>query len=84
MAAQDYEQLSYNSADGSQWGSSATEKVAMHGATPTVQSAVVTAITVTGYATGLIGFGTSAQFIAATDAINSILVCLKAKGLMAS
>ena len=84
MAAQDYEQLTYGAPDGAQIGSSATEKVAMHGATPTVQSTVVAAITVTGYATGLIGFGTSAQFIAATDAINSILACLKAKGLMAS
>lgn len=79
-----YERIDYGSADGSQWGGSATEKCAMHGATPSVQSTVVTAISVTGYATGVIGFATSAQFTAATDAINSILACLKAKGLMGS
>jgi hypothetical protein len=79
-----YERLDYGSADGCQIGGAAADKVAFHGSTPVVQAAVVTAITVTGYATGLVGFATSAQFIAATDAINSILTCLKNKGLMAS
>ena len=39
MAAQDYEQLSYNGAAGCQIGKSATEKVAFYGVTPAVQRA---------------------------------------------
>jgi hypothetical protein len=39
MAAQDYEQVTYNSADGAQIGQSASEKVAFYGATPVVQRA---------------------------------------------
>lgn len=37
MAAQDYEQVTYNSADGAQIGSSATEKIGFFGATPVVK-----------------------------------------------
>ena len=37
MAAQDYEQLSYNGPAGAQLGSSATEKVGLFGVTPIVQ-----------------------------------------------
>lgn len=37
MAAQDYEQCTYNSPSGAQIGSSATEKVAFYGATPVAQ-----------------------------------------------
>ncbi len=43
MAAQDYEQLTYNSPAGAQIGSSATEKVGFFGATPVVQQATVAA-----------------------------------------
>lgn len=39
MAAQDYEQLSYNSPDGCQIGKSTTEKVAFFGTTPISQRA---------------------------------------------
>jgi hypothetical protein len=39
MAAQDYEQVSYNSPDGCQIGSSTTEKVAFFGTTPITQRA---------------------------------------------
>lgn len=37
MAAQDYEQVTYNSPAGAQIGKSATEKVAFYGAVPVVQ-----------------------------------------------
>ena len=43
MAAQDYEQVTYNSPAGAQIGSSATEKVGFFGATPVVQQATVAA-----------------------------------------
>jgi hypothetical protein len=39
MAAQDYEQVTYNAPAGAQIGSSATEKVAFYGATPIAQRA---------------------------------------------
>jgi hypothetical protein len=43
MAAQDYEQVTYNSPAGAQIGSSATEKVGFFGAVPVVQQATVAA-----------------------------------------
>ena len=39
MAAQDYEQVTYNSPNGAMIGSSATEKVGFYGATPVAQRA---------------------------------------------
>lgn len=39
MAAQDYEQVTYNAPAGAQIGQSATEKVAFYGATPIAQRA---------------------------------------------
>lgn len=39
MAAQDYEQVTYNSPNGAMIGSSATEKVGFYGATPVSQRA---------------------------------------------
>jgi hypothetical protein len=43
MAAQDYEQVTYNGPNGAQVGASASEKIAFHGATPTDQPAALTA-----------------------------------------
>ncbi len=40
MAAQDYEQVTYNSPAGAQVGSSATEKVGFFGATPIAQASL--------------------------------------------
>lgn len=40
MAAQDYEQVTYNAPGGAQVGQSATEKVGFFGATPVVQPSV--------------------------------------------
>lgn len=39
MAAQDYEQVTYNSPAGAMMGKSATEKIAFYGTTPVVQRA---------------------------------------------
>lgn len=41
MAAQDYEQVTYNGPDGAQIGKSATEKIGFFGATPVVRVANV-------------------------------------------
>lgn len=57
MAAQDYEQLSYNGAAGCQIGKSATEKVGFYGATPVVQRATATTHTTTNVVTSA-SFGT--------------------------
>lgn len=51
MAAQDYEQVTYNSADGAQVGSSASEKIGFYGATPVVQRATATTHTTTNVVT---------------------------------
>jgi hypothetical protein len=47
MAAQDYEQVTYNGVSGAQVGSSATEKVGFFGATPVVQAAITAVATAT-------------------------------------
>jgi hypothetical protein len=51
MAAQDYEQVTYNSPTGAQMGSSATEKIGFYGATPVVQRATATTHTTTNVVT---------------------------------
>lgn len=65
MAAQDYEQVTYNSPSGAQIGKSATEKVALFGATPVVRQVgpavptdLATSITaITAIRTALINLG---------------------------
>lgn len=57
MAAQDYEQVTYNSPAGAQIGSSASEKVGLYGATPVVQRATATTHTTTNVVTSA-SFGT--------------------------
>lgn len=47
MAAQDYEQVTYNSPTGAMVGKSATEKVGFFGATPVVQPAITAVATAT-------------------------------------
>lgn len=44
MAAQDYEQVTYNAPAGAQIGSSATEKVSFYGAVPVVQRTFVASL----------------------------------------
>lgn len=51
MAAQDYEQVTYNSPAGAQIGSSATEKIGFYGATPVVQRATASTHTTTAVVT---------------------------------
>lgn len=57
MAAQDYEQVTYNSPSGSQIGKSASEKVGFYGATPVVQRATASTHTTTNVVTSA-SFGT--------------------------
>lgn len=85
MAAQDYEQVTYNSPSGAQMGSSASELIAFHGATPTDQYAFVADQSINALSvSGVIGFTSSASFSSTIEKINSILDLLQEKGLMAS
>ena len=49
----EYEQLSYNSPDGSQWGKASTESIAFFGGTPSSQSATSTGVHVTTFGAAL-------------------------------
>jgi hypothetical protein len=71
MAAQDYEQVTYNAPSGAQIGSSATEKVGFYGATPVVQGSAVTTLATTPTATDI------------ATAVNSIIDRLQDLGLIA-
>ena len=81
MAAEDYEQVTYNSPDGAMIGQSATEKVGFFGITPIVQPADAAqgALTVTTATTAGYGFSTSAgfnAFIAQLENLRAELVLL--------
>jgi hypothetical protein len=78
MAAQDFEQVTYNSPDGAQIGQSATEKVGFYGATPVVQRATATTHTTTNVVTSA-SFGTLQ--VAQIQEIQNTLIAL---GLWAS
>jgi hypothetical protein len=71
MAAQDYEQLTYNGPSGAQIGKSATEKVGFYGATPVVQGSAVTTLATTPTATDI------------ATAVNSIISRLQTIGIIA-
>ena len=85
MAAQDYEQVTYNSPAGAQIGSSSSEKVALHGSTPVDQYAAIAdqSILCLG-GTSIMGFTTSASLSSFVETINSILAALREKGLIAT
>lgn len=67
-----------------QVGLTATDTIGFYGAAPVAQAAVVAAITTTQLTTTAFGFTTTAQANALIAAVNSILVALKAYGLMAT
>lgn len=71
MAAQDYEQVTYNGPAGAQVGQSATEKVGFYGATPVVQGSAVTTLATTPTATDI------------ATAVNSIISRLQTIGIIA-
>ena len=66
-------------------GSSASEKIAFHGSTPTDQYAAITDLSINGLSvSGVIGWTTSASFSVAIEAINSCIAVLREKGLIAT
>jgi len=88
MAAQDYEQVTYNSPSGAQMGSSASELIGFHGVPPTDQAAYVascTSVFLEGSisASAIVGFsvGQFSVFVAELRAIKAAMI---EKGFMAS
>ena len=57
MAAQDYEQVTYNGPAGAQIGKSASEKVAFYGAVPVIQRAYSIALHATSGVSSSASFG---------------------------
>lgn len=74
MAAQDYEQLSYNGPTGSMWGKSASEKCGFYGATPVAQRAYSSAVHATSALASSTDFG--ATQLAAVQEIQNTLIGL--------
>lgn len=80
--ATSYEQVTYNSPDGAQMGSGATEKIGFYGATPVVQrsGATQTTLTIT-LTTGGVGFISTAQAQSVVDQLNEVRALLTQYGL---
>jgi len=74
MAAQDYEQVTYNGPAGAQIGKSATEKVAFYGAVPVVQRPYSSAVHATSALASSSAFG--ATQLAAVQEIQKTLIGL--------
>lgn len=74
MAAQDYEQVTYNGPAGAQVGSSAAEKVAFYGAVPVVQRPYSSAVHATSALASSTDFG--ATQLAAVQEIQKTLIGL--------
>jgi len=74
MAAQDYEQVTYNGPAGAQIGKSVTEKVAFYGAVPVVQRPYSSAVHATSALASSSDFG--ATQLAAVQEIQKTLIGL--------
>ncbi len=86
MAAQDYEQVTYNSPTGAMIGKSATEKVSFYGAIPVVQAATIATVTTTGATstTNAYAYTTAAQADAIVTSLNSVVTALINLGVVAA
>lgn len=84
MAAQDYEQVTYNGPSGAQVGASASEKVGFFGAAPITQptSSSQAALTLTTATSGGFGFSTSAAFNSFSALLENIRANLVLLGLL--
>jgi hypothetical protein len=82
--ATSYEQVTYNSSDGAQFGSASTEKIAFYGATPVARRSGSTQSTLAyTLTTGGVGFVTTAQLQAVLDQLNEVRALLTQYGLWA-
>jgi hypothetical protein len=81
MAAQDYEQVTYNSPDGAMIGASATDKVGFFGTAPIAQraSSAQAALTITTGTSAGFSFTTTtafSNFVAQVEEIRATLVAM--------
>lgn len=74
MAAQDYEQVTYNGPAGAQIGQSASEKIALYGAVPVIQRAYSSALHATSGVSSSASFG--ATQLAVLQEIQNTLIGL--------
>jgi hypothetical protein len=82
----EYEQVSYNAPDGAQFGKTSTDLISFWGQTPIVRgTSTVANISTTAFAStaGIYGFATSTEGLQVTAALSTIIVQLKAVGLLA-
>jgi hypothetical protein len=78
------EQLTYNSPDGATMGSSATELISFYGATPVAQYTAVPAASTYLVSTSVIsGFATANNVTSLVRQLSTVVVALKALGLVA-
>lgn len=79
------EQIGAGGPDGIVIGASASEKVALWGATPTTQPATIAAVATTAATTSTpYGYSTSTQADGIVTALNSVIAALKTAGIIAS
>jgi hypothetical protein len=79
----EYEQVSYNSPDGAQFGKASTDLIALWGATPAIKTATaVSNISTTAFisTSGTYGFATSTEGLQVTAALSTIIIALKSLG----
>lgn len=82
----EYEQVSYNSEDGAQYGKTTSDKISFWGATPVARgTSTVANISTTAFisTSGIYGFNTSTEGLQVTAALSTIIVQLKACGILA-
>lgn len=81
----EYEQVSYNAPDGSQWGRVSTEPLALWGGTPSAKTwASVSNISTTASIStaGVYGFATSTETLQVTAALSTVIIALKALNII--
>jgi hypothetical protein len=74
-----YERIDYGSADGSQWGGAASDKVALYGAVPVIQRAYSSAVHASSALASSASFGATQLAV-----VNEIQATLVALGIWAS
>ena len=72
MAAQDYEQVTYNSPNGAMIGQSATEKIGFYGKVPVVQRPYSSAVHATSAASSRSDFGAT-QLAILQEVMNTLI-----------
>ena len=80
------ERIDTGNADGSQWGTAATDKLGCYGATPVVQAsniALLGTVVFSAAATGIFGFGSSTVATSVCTKIDAIITALINIGVLA-